>query len=166
MLETTVPCLVKQPGQDDLKGVIQKDLGDRFSVYIPHLDKSITVSKLFVYPDFSKLDKCSRKKSDTSSISTDPKVIDSSAQCSRKITPTSKTRRTKGKGSGWIQCKPIKRSGKEYKQYWYNYEEWFSGDRLIKKSRYIPKRLLSRVEKMEAEKAAVREILVVLGVER
>ena len=38
-------------------------------------------------------------------------------------------------------------------------------DRLTKKSRYIPKRLLARVEKMEAEKVAVREILEVLGVE-
>jgi cellulose biosynthesis protein BcsQ len=37
-------------------------------------------------------------------------------------------------------------------------------DRLIKKSRYIPRRLLSRVEKLEAEKAPVKEILEVLGV--
>jgi len=57
----------------------------------------------------------------------------------------------------------IRRSGKEYKQYWYHYEEWQSGDRLTKKSRYIPKRLLARVEKLEAEKAPVREILEVLG---
>jgi hypothetical protein len=268
----SIPCLVKQPKQPEVKGVIQKDLGGaegnreagRFIIYIPSSDSTVTVSKLFVYPDFSKLDKCSRKnipsskncsskitppstncssktrrqngegsgaifyrtvtrngrdyqeayyhwrengkqkskyipkklldqvkqaeslklpvsdilvllvgtdkcsrkKSDTSIISTDPKVIDSSAQCSRKITPTSKTRRTKGKGSGWIQCKPIKRSGKEYKQYWYCYEEWREGDRLTKKSRYIPKRLVARVEKLEKEKAPVREILELLGVER
>ncbi|MEO0012098.1 MAG: hypothetical protein RLZZ535_487 [Cyanobacteriota bacterium] len=36
-------------------------------------------------------------------------------------------------------------------------------DRLTKKSRYIPKPLLARVEKLEAEKAPVREILEVLG---
>ncbi len=41
------------------------------------------------------------------------KVMETSVISPRKITPTSKTRRTKGKGSGWIQCKPIKRSGKE-----------------------------------------------------
>jgi hypothetical protein len=69
-----------------------------------------------------------------------------------------------GEGSGSIHCKPIKRSGKEYKQYWYHYEFWREGDRLIKKSRYIPKRLLARVEKLEAEKAPVKEILVLLGV--
>lgn len=40
---------------------------------------------------------------------------------------------------------------------------WQSGDRLMKKSRYIPKRLLARVQKMKAEKAPVREILEILG---
>ena len=49
-------------------------------------------------------------------------------------------------------------------QTWYHYEFWEEGDRLSKKSRYIPKRLLSRVEKLEAEKAPVREILKLLGV--
>ena len=34
----------------------------------------------------------------------------------------------------------------------------------MKKSRYIPKRLVARVEKLEAEKVAVRKILEVLGV--
>ena len=77
-----------------------------------------------------------------------------------------KRRRDKGEGSGWIQCKPIKRNGKEYQQYWYNYEEWREGDRVTKKSRYIPKRLLARVEKMEVEKVPVSRILEVLGVKR
>ncbi|MGB5637008.1 MAG: hypothetical protein WBM86_30090 [Waterburya sp.] len=35
-------------------------------------------------------------------------------------------------------------------------------DRLIKKSRYIPKRLVARVQTMEAEKAPVNMILEVL----
>ena len=35
-------------------------------------------------------------------------------------------------------------------------------DRLTKKSRYIPKRLVARVEKMEAEKVPVEKILKVL----
>ncbi|WP_449002929.1 hypothetical protein [Myxosarcina sp. GI1(2024)] len=83
-----------------------------------------------------------------------------------KIESPSKSQRKRGEGSGSIHCKPIKRSGKEYKQYWYHYEEWQEGDRLTKKSRYIPKRLVARVEKMEAEKVSVREILGVLGVER
>ena len=36
------------------------------------------------------------------------------------------------------------------------------GDRISKKSRYIPKRLIARVEKIEAEKVSVKEILEVL----
>jgi hypothetical protein len=83
----------------------------------------------------------------------------------RNTSPPSTKRRKQGYGAGYIECKPIKRSGKEYKQYWYHYEFWSEGDRLIKKSRYIPKRLLARVEKLEKEKAPVREILEVLGVE-
>jgi hypothetical protein len=79
-----------------------------------------------------------------------------------QVTPPSK-RRKQGCGTGYIECKPIKRSGKEYKQYWYHYEEWQQGDRLKKKSRYIPKRLLARVEKLEAEKAPVRDILEVFS---
>jgi hypothetical protein len=253
----SIPCLVKQPRQPEVKGVIQKDLGDRFLVNIS--DELITVSKLFVYPDFSKTvgqieksssktitpskncsskkrrqngfgsghiyyrtvtrnsknyqqayyqwrengqqrtkyiplklltrveeaeslklpvsdilvllggkDKCSSKKSDTfnnNALTEVPKaeVINVSNKCSSKVVPPSNKRRDKGKGSGWIECKPIKRSGKEYQQYWYHYEEWREGDRLTKKSRYIPKRLLARVEKLEADKAPVREILEVLG---
>ena len=80
-----------------------------------------------------------------------------------QITPPSTRKRKQGDGAGYIECKPIKRSGKEYKQYWYHWEIWREGDRLTKKSRYIPKRLLVRVEKMEAEKVAVKEILEVLG---
>ena len=92
------------------------------------------------------------------------KVMETSVISPRKIIPTSKKRRDKGKGSGWIQCKPIKRNGKEYQQYWYNYEEWSEGDRVMKKSRYIPKRLVPKVERMNGEKVAVRKILEVLGV--
>ena len=91
-------------------------------------------------------------------------MIDTNNECSSKVTPPSKRRRKRGDGSGWIECKPIKRSGKEYKQYWYHYEEWEGGDRLIKKSRYIPKRLVARVEKMEVEKVSVEEILRMLKV--
>ena len=38
------------------------------------------------------------------------------------------------------------------------------GDRLVKKSRYIPKHLLARLQRLEAEKVPVRKILEVLGV--
>jgi hypothetical protein len=111
-------------------------------------------------------EKCSSKSSDTSSNQKDEKSSVSLDKCSSKLSPPSTKKRKQGYGAGYIECKPIKRSGKEYKQYWYHYEFWDQGDRLIKKSRYIPKRLLARVEKLEASKAPVREILEVLGVER
>jgi hypothetical protein len=72
---------------------------------------------------------------------------------------------------------PIKRSGKEYKQYWYHWEIWSDGDkpngmaksttatqtlRLSKKSKYIPKTMLNRIEQMNNEKVPVEEILKVL----
>ncbi|MHC5917354.1 MAG: hypothetical protein ACYTXE_41685 [Nostoc sp.] len=76
----------------------------------------------------------------------------------------SKTRRHKGLGSGSIQWKTITLHGKDYPQAWYHYEFWKDGDRLVKKCKYIPKRLLGRIEKLEADKAPVREILSVLRV--
>jgi hypothetical protein len=63
----------------------------------------------------------------------------------------SKTRRHKGLGSGSIQWKTITLHGKDYPQAWYHYEFWKNGDRLVKKCKYIPKRLLGRIEKLEAE---------------
>ena len=76
--------------------------------------------------------------------------------------PTSKKRREKGRGTAYIQCKPITKNGKQYKQYWFHWEEWREGDRVSKKSRYIPKRLVPKVERMNDEKAPVEKILKVL----
>ncbi len=262
----SIPCTVKQPNQPERSGVIKQDLGSRFIVYIPSEDSTVTVSKLFVYPDFSKLDKCSRKNipaskncsrknipasknsprknrrrkgegsgsihyrmvtkngkqyqeayylwrengkkrtkyisnkllnkvleaesrklpvsdilvllagkdksprksSDTLSIgdcsenSGSEKVMETSAISPRKIIPASKKRRSRGKGGGWIECKPIKRSGKEYKQYWYHYETWSDGDRLVQSSKYIPKKMEAKIIRMNNEKAPVAKILKVL----
>jgi site-specific DNA-cytosine methylase len=250
----SIPCVVKQPKHPEVRGIIRKDEGDRFLVDVS--DELITISKLFVYPDFSKTvgqieknpsknkspsknrrrkgegngsiywrtitkngkdypqayyhwKKNGRKRSkyipkhllltiqsadnqkrsiaeilsllgekninpsktsDTLRVDEpeelDDEVIDNCEISPSKIESPSKSQRKRGEGSGSIHCKPIKRSGKEYKQYWYHYEEWRSGDRLTKKSRYIPKRLLARVEKLEGSKAPVREILEVLGFER
>ncbi len=71
----SIPCTVKQPNQPELKGVIKQDLGSRFIVYIPDSDSTVTVSKLFVYPDLSQLDKCTRKN------------IPASKNCSSKQSP-------------------------------------------------------------------------------
>jgi hypothetical protein len=82
---------------------------------------------------------------------------------SNDISP-SKMRRHKGEGSGSIHWRTITRNGKDYQQAYYHYEFWSDGDRLVKSSKYIPKRLLNRVQQMELEKAAVKQILQVLGV--
>jgi hypothetical protein len=82
----------------------------------------------------------------------------------RKPSPPSKKRRKQGYGAGYIEGKPIKRSGKEYPQYWYHYEIWEGGERLIKSSKYIPKGKLAQVQRLDGEKAPVREILKFLGV--
>ena len=257
----SIPCTISQPNQPEVKGIIQKDLGDRFTVYIPDNDSTVTISKLFVYPDFSEsvgqieknprknvtpstnnprktrrkkgqgngtiyyrtvtknnkeyqeayyhyidngkkrtkyipkklLDKVKeaeslklpvseilillggdkknpRKSSSTSSIEVEQKindgcieqVLETSVKNPRKITPPSTKRRKQGYGTGYIECKPIKRGGKEYKQYWYHYEEWQEGDRLSKKSKYIPKKLRSQIEQMDNDKVPVAEILRVL----
>jgi hypothetical protein len=257
---TSIPCLVKQPGRDELKGVIQKDLGDRFLVNVG--DEIISISKLFVYPDFSETvgqiekippskkvsppskippAKTRRKKGDRTgyiyrrtitrrqkqyqesyyryrdesgklkakyipqrlldriqeaesqslsvadvlkllgvneisrgeqfSTSGDEKVLDGdrhnqliSISRGEQVNTPSTKRRKYGDGGGYIECKPITKNGLEYKQYWFHWQVWRDGETAIKKSRYIPKRLLQKVERMNQEKVAVREILVVLGV--
>ena len=81
-----------------------------------------------------------------------------------QTSPPSTKRRKQGYGAGYIECKPIKRGGKEYPQYWYHYESWKKGDRLVKSSKYIPKGKLAQVQRLDEQKAPVREILKVLGV--
>lgn len=78
------------------------------------------------------------------------------------MTPPSTKRRKQGYGTGYIECKPIKRGGKEYKQYWYHYEFWREGDRITKKSQYIPKKMENKIIRMNGEKAPVTDILKVL----
>ncbi|MBS9393979.1 MAG: hypothetical protein HEQ29_12790 [Dolichospermum sp. LBC05a] len=82
-------------------------------------------------------------------------------------------RRHKGEGSGNIHWRTITKKDKDYPQAYYHFEFWTQGDhlrwgvahRLVKSSKYIPKRLIHRVEQLEQEKAPVKEILQVLGVE-
>ncbi len=75
-----------------------------------------------------------------------------------------KTRRHKGDGSGCIYYRTVTKKGKEYCEAYYQYEIWVMGDRLIKSSKYIPKGTLSKVQRMEVEKAPVKEILRVLRI--
>ena len=52
----------------------------------------------------------------------------------------------------------------EYPPYWDHYEIWEEGERLIKSSKYIPKGKLAQVQRLDDQKAPVREILKLLGV--
>lgn len=60
--------------------------------------------------------------------------------------------------------KPMRQGARQSHVLVYWGENWKRGDRLIKSTKYIPKRLLPRVQGLEQEKAPVREILKVLGV--
>ena len=79
---------------------------------------------------------------------------------SNQISPR-KNRRNKGLGSGSIEWRLNK--GK-YLEAYYHYEFWDSGERHIKSSKYIPKGKLERVQRLDNQKAPVREILKLLGV--
>ena len=108
------------------------------------------------------------KNSESNSISRGEQIIPPSTKKSDTAFREAKQRqrRKQGYGGGYIECKPITRSGKQYKQYWYHYEFWSEGDCISKKSRYIPKRLVQRVEKMNNEKVAVKKIVGVLGIKK
>ena len=147
----SISCTVKQPNQPERSGVIKQDLGSRFLVYIPDSDSTVTVSKLFVYPDFSKLDKSSRKN------------IPASKNCSSKNSipaskiPPSKTRRQKGEGSGAIFYRTVTKNGTDYQEAYYKWRE--DGKQ---RSKYIPKKLLNKIKQAESRKLPIKEILVLL----
>ncbi|WP_017653117.1 hypothetical protein [Fortiea contorta] len=113
------------------------------------------------------IDNSPSKNSEQSEISpsknSPSKDVEQSEISPSKNSP-SKNRRDKGLGSGSIEWKTITLHGKDYSQAWYHYEFWKDGSRLVKKCKYIPKRLLKRIEKLEADKAPVREILSILRV--
>ncbi len=135
----SIPCTVKQPNQSERSGVIKQDLGSRFVVYIPSEGSTVTVPKLFVYPDLSQ----TVRKSDKSP--------------SKNYSP-SNTRRKKGEGNGSIYYRTVIRNGKDYQQAYYH---WVEGSK--KRTKYIPKKLLDRVCEAESKKLPVNHILVLLG---
>jgi hypothetical protein len=95
----------------------------------------------------------------------------SNQNCMENIPESSSTfkvkRRDRGDGSGYIQChyanRHLKSQIKSYKQYWYHYELWSNGERLVKGSVYIPKAKLGMIQKMESLKLSVLVILETLG---
>ncbi|AFZ28354.1 hypothetical protein Cylst_6583 (plasmid) [Cylindrospermum stagnale PCC 7417] len=109
----------------------------------------------------------SPSKSDISPSNNSPSNLlgDIPSSPSKSDISPSKMRRHKEEGSGNIHWRIITKKDKDYPQAYYHFEFWTQGDRLIKSSKYIPKQLIHRVEQLEQEKAPVKEILQVLGVE-
>ena len=113
------------------------------------------------------LEKCSSKKFDSFSnekLPTNDQTAKTLAKCSSKITspPCKRVKRQQGYGAGYIECRQVKRGSKLYSQFWYHYEVWSQGDRYIKSSRYIPKKMEAKIIRMNNEKAPVEKILKVL----
>jgi GIY-YIG catalytic domain len=86
------------------------------------------------------------------------------SQAIRAYKPPLNIRRAKGDGSGCIYWRTVTKKGKDYHEAYYQYEFWSGGDRLVKSTKYIPKKLLPEVQRLNDEKAPVREILTLLGV--
>jgi hypothetical protein len=80
-----------------------------------------------------------------------------------QISPTAIRKRLSGEGTGRINKRTTSKNGKDYKEYWYDYQYFLNGKR-IGRSRYIPKRLLPQIQIMEADKVPVSKILQVLGI--
>jgi len=139
----SIPCFIKQPKHPEVKGVIQEDLGDRFLVEVS--DELISVSKLFVYPDFSKtvgqLEKNPRKNLTPS-----------------KENPRKNRRRKNGQGNGSIYYRTVTKNGRQYQEAYYHYLE--NGK---KRTKYIPRKLLDRVSEAESRSLPVADILFLLG---
>ena len=74
-------------------------------------------------------------------------------------------RRAKGKGTGFIEERLVKRGNKQYKQYWFHWQKTEPGKRRVfATSKYIPKRLVAKIIEKNNQKLPVREILKSLGV--
>ena len=142
---TSIPCLIKQPHKKPFEGLIVGDRGSEFDVEVD--DRIVTLSKLYVFPNFLNFPNLSKKKK---------------CQTDDDISPSKSSRRKKGTGSGYINWREIKKNGKNYKQTWYHYEFWDKGNRQVKSCAYIPKSKRSQIEKLNAEKVPVEEILKVL----
>lgn len=76
---------------------------------------------------------------------------------------TTISKRASGDGTGRITKRIISKNGKDYKQFWYDYQYYQNG-KLIGRSRYISKRLLPQIHALESEKVPVSKILEALGV--
>ena len=141
-MSLAIPCLIKHPNFPQVTGWIIADDGNSFIIKIA--EEIQTVSKLYVFPNFTPPQKCR----------TDPKLTPS------KI--ISKPRRKRGTGSGYIYWRTVKKNGTEYQQTFYHYEIRDKNNRRVKSCEYIPKKLRGLIEQMDNDKVPVTEILKVL----
>jgi hypothetical protein len=74
------------------------------------------------------------------------------------LTPSTKTRRNKGEGSGVLFKTTLKRGNKTYNQWWFQYEEKLEGT-TKKRSLYISGKKLEQVRNLNDQKRPVSEIL-------
>ena len=102
------------------------------------------------------------KSSDTFYIEVAVKLLNGSDENPSKCLSPSKSQRQRGQGSGTIYYRRIKKNGKEYQQAYYHYEIWSQGDRLVKSSKYIPKKMETKIIRMNNEKESIEKILQVL----
>ncbi|ELS03475.1 hypothetical protein Xen7305DRAFT_00031990 [Xenococcus sp. PCC 7305] len=154
----SIPCNIKQPNHPQLSGIIRQDLGERFIVEIPDANSTLTIPKLYVFPDFSQLDKSFQESSPPSKIPPTKRCDPADSQSAKERAPR-QTRRKKGDGTGYIYRRNITRKGNQYQESYYRYRDE-SGKR---RSKYIPQRLLDRVQEAESLKLPVADILVLLG---
>ena len=78
---------------------------------------------------------------------------------SESQSPPSKTRRKKGDGTGYIYRRTVTRKGIQYQESYYRYRD--ESGKL--KSKYIPRKLIDRVEEAEYSKLPVADVLLLLG---
>jgi hypothetical protein len=80
------------------------------------------------------------------------------------VSNCSQTKRSRGLGTGRIQWRTFtSSSGKEYKQPWYDWQV-NEGGKTKTRTKYIPKRLLTKVQALEAALSPVQDVLRVLGI--
>lgn len=152
----SIPCEIRWPNQSPLDALIVGETpsgvegrGDQFDILIkddPVLaDQVIPIAKIYVFPKLPSL------------------PVEKKCRTTPDLSPCKKSRRKRGKGSGYIEYRPVKRGTKTYKQAWLNYEIWQDGDRVTKSSKYIPKKLEAKIIRMNSEKAPIKKLLKVLN---
>lgn len=93
-------------------------------------------------------------------------IIPPSKESDRPLTPSKKSRRNKGDGSGWILNKPVTRNGKTYDQWWFQYEVNQGGSKRVNRSVYVPKVKLDQITQLNDQRVPIDDILDVIGSKR